>query len=309
MHKGKIMIREIDNIEIPELLPFKNDYIFKSALTKPNAGIVRNSMLSAFTGLDIVESTVSENEPPIVLNRLERPVRLDVNCKTADGKQINIEMQTQSMEGDNFTNQHINLCNRSVYYASKLFVSQDNPKIYENLKQTFQITLCDFCMFKGEDEDEKFIHRFSFSDGKLQLTDVVKVIFLELPKIKNLLNKPVNELNAEAQWAMFIEIFGNKDFYNKLSEFENKEEFKMANTILSNISKNDEERYNYISRLKYQMDLTHNIEVAKLEGKAEGMIQKAIATAKNLLRMGLTPEQVAQGTELPIEEIKKISLT
>jgi hypothetical protein len=103
------MSKEIDNIIIPELLPFKDDYIFKTVLTRPESDIVRNSMLSAFTGLDIVESTINENEPPIDLNVLEKQIRLDVNCKTSQGKRINIEMQAYKMDGDNSRNQHINL--------------------------------------------------------------------------------------------------------------------------------------------------------------------------------------------------------
>ncbi|MDR0918184.1 MAG: PD-(D/E)XK nuclease family transposase [Oscillospiraceae bacterium] len=170
------MAEQFYDIEIPELLPFKNDYIFKTALTKPNAGIVRNAMLSAFTGLEIVESTVSENEPPIVLSSLEKPIRLDVNCKTADGKQINIEMQTKAMETDNISNQHINLCNRTIFYEHKLFASQESPKLYCDFKQTFQITICDFTVFP----DEKFLHRFRYYDEGLLLSDISNIIFLEL---------------------------------------------------------------------------------------------------------------------------------
>jgi hypothetical protein len=50
--------------DLPELLPFKDDYIFKTMLTRPESDIIRNSMISAFTGLNIVQSTVVENELP-----------------------------------------------------------------------------------------------------------------------------------------------------------------------------------------------------------------------------------------------------
>ena len=42
------------------------------------------------------------------------------------------------------------------------------------------------------------------------------------------------------------------------------------------------------------------------EGREEGTRQKALETAKNLLSMGLSPEQVAQGTDLPLEIIHQI---
>lgn len=47
------------------------------------------------------------------------------------------------------------------------------------------------------------------------------------------------------------------------------------------------------------------------EGKAEGIIEgktnEKIDTAKRLLAMGLTPEQVAKGTELPLDEVLKLA--
>lgn len=44
----------------------------------------------------------------------------------------------------------------------------------------------------------------------------------------------------------------------------------------------------------------------RLEGKLEGLIEGKIKTAKNLLRLGLTPEQVAQGAELSMDEVLQL---
>ena len=43
------------------------------------------------------------------------------------------------------------------------------------------------------------------------------------------------------------------------------------------------------------------------EGKLEGAEQAKIETARNFLKMGLTLEQVAQGTGLPLEEVEKLA--
>ena len=42
------------------------------------------------------------------------------------------------------------------------------------------------------------------------------------------------------------------------------------------------------------------------KGRAEGISEEKIANAKRFLAMGLSPEQVAEGTQLPLEEIKKL---
>ncbi|GHV42815.1 hypothetical protein AGMMS49546_22700 [Spirochaetia bacterium] len=48
--------------------------------------------------------------------------------------------------------------------------------------------------------------------------------------------------------------------------------------------------------------------VWKEEGREEGREEKALETAKNLLGMGLSPEQVAKGTGLDMETIKRLSI-
>lgn len=42
------------------------------------------------------------------------------------------------------------------------------------------------------------------------------------------------------------------------------------------------------------------------EGMVKGQAKEKMATAKRLLAMGLSPEQVAQGSELPLEEVMKL---
>ena len=42
------------------------------------------------------------------------------------------------------------------------------------------------------------------------------------------------------------------------------------------------------------------------KGMAKGMAKEKIATARRLLSMGLSDEQVSTATELPLEEIQKM---
>ena len=48
------------------------------------------------------------------------------------------------------------------------------------------------------------------------------------------------------------------------------------------------------------------IRAAKKEGRAEGARENAIETAKKFLAMGLSVEQVAQGTRLSVEDIQNL---
>lgn len=57
-------------------------------------------------------------------------------------------------------------------------------------------------------------------------------------------------------------------------------------------------------------DIKNSIDTAKEEGREEGRVEgvakEKLATAKRLLGMGLTQEQVAKGTGLSIKEIEKL---
>lgn len=57
-------------------------------------------------------------------------------------------------------------------------------------------------------------------------------------------------------------------------------------------------------------DIKNSIDTAKeegrKEGREEGVAKEKLATAKRLLGMGLTQEQVAKGTGISIEEIERL---
>ena len=53
-------------------------------------------------------------------------------------------------------------------------------------------------------------------------------------------------------------------------------------------------------------DIKNSIDTAKEEGREEAVAKEKLATAKRLLGMGLTQEQVAKGTGLSIKEIEKL---
>ena len=53
--------------------------------------------------------------------------------------------------------------------------------------------------------------------------------------------------------------------------------------------------------------LEQGLERGLATGREEGAHQTKLETARNLLAMGLTPEQVAQGTNLPLEIVQQLA--
>ena len=54
------------------------------------------------------------------------------------------------------------------------------------------------------------------------------------------------------------------------------------------------------------MDEKKGMEIGMAKGMAKGMEKEKLATARRLLSMGLSDEQVSTATELPLEEIQKL---
>ncbi|MDR0904381.1 MAG: Rpn family recombination-promoting nuclease/putative transposase [Ruminococcus sp.] len=291
----------IDINNIPEILPFKDDYIFKAMLTRYDTGLIRNSMISAFTGLKIVSSEVAENEPAADAVLLEKEVRFDVNCTTDDGTKVQIEMQAHRMANDTADNEHINLRVRSLYYMGKLFVGQ-RTKHYSDMDKAIQIMICDYVVF----DDDRFIHKFYYKDGDLVLSDYCSIIYVELPKIKKSISKPVDEMTDDERWAVFIEYVNDNKFKEKAHEFEAREEFKEAMESLSRVTQSDRDYNHYMSRLKYEMDKATEMHYAKEEGIQIGTTNTLIETAINFLRNGFAPADVAKGVKLPLADIEAL---
>ena len=72
----------------------------------------------------------------------------------------------------------------------------------------------------------------------------------------------------------------------------------------------EEQLKEYEDSLKAYRDVKNSIDSAlekgREEGMAEGMAKEKQSTARRLLSMGLSEEQVSTATELPLEEIQKL---
>ena len=85
---------------------------------------------------------------------------------------------------------------------------------------------------------------------------------------------------------------------------------------MNNFYLDDKERERYMAAGRYESDrismiheserrgLEQGIQRGKQEGLKEGLHQKAIETAKNLLNIGLSIDNIAKATGLSIEEVQ-----
>ena len=71
-------------------------------------------------------------------------------------------------------------------------------------------------------------------------------------------------------------------------------------------SLSDTERRAYDKHINDIMIQNDVLNTAKLEGRAEGLAEARLSTARNLKKLGIAPDTIAQATGLSLEEIEKL---
>ena len=270
----------------------------------------------------VLDAVVRNNELPTD-DIFDKHERLDINCLVDDGQQVNIEMQSSHME-ELPGSQHANLKNRAVYYLCDLFSTQSiKGKQYHALAKTYQITFCTYTVFP---ERAGFVNEFSLrnEDGE-QLNDSVIVIFVELSKLAEILQKPVEEMTSLEMWSIFF-AYADKPEHRELIEriAEAKGEIKMALNTLLHVSQDERERAINMSRRKwwsdYESDMATSREIGiikgreegRTEGRAEGRTEgraegREIEQGNIVLRMrsmGMNDGDIAKLTGYSIDDVK-----
>jgi predicted transposase/invertase (TIGR01784 family) len=279
-------------------------------LTHPDAKPCLRDIIASYIDLPVKNVTVRNTELPIS-HILEKQERFDVNCEIDGGDQVEVEMQANAMKGDKEENKHKNIRSRAIFNVCDLHAKQKGVGIsYAKLARTYQITFCDYTVFE---KSVSCFSQFSFRDEKgEELLDAVSIFFVELSKLKQVLEKSVNAMTSAEMWAIFLACANGPQYRRRLDEIIGvKEEIRMAYDLLTNISQDADERARFRARRKFQMDIAHDRIVSFEEGKLEGMLEgerKAkLEDARNLLANGVSLEIIAKSIGLSPDEIRSLA--
>jgi predicted transposase/invertase (TIGR01784 family) len=269
-------------------------------MISPEAKPFLMKLITGLIGRNIADVTVHSNELPIS-DTEEKGERFDVNCKTDDGSQVNIEMQASRMSEDS-GGEHKNLKGRSVYFLCDLHSSQPakGQLRYDKLARSYQVTICSYPVFPHR---EKYVNSFSMrhdEDSEL-LHNAIQAVIVELSKLEEVVNKPVEAMTDLEKFAIFLEYADNptyRDTVNKVIESE--EVLTLASDLLMNISQDEKERAIFRSRKKFRMD--HESDMATAEDRGRASI------VRNLKNVGnLSIADIAKLTGLSTTEIERLS--
>ena len=258
------------------------DFGFKRIFgTKPNKDLLINFLNSLFDGEQVIKDVRYLNSEHVGDVFAERKAIFDVYCENEKGEKFIVEMQNAFQKY---------FKDRSLFYST-FPIREQAPKgqdwnfklahVYTVALLNFDFSLLDKKTFKVFNDKLSFkyieIAKFNKSETELEtLYDKWLYVLKNLPKLdkrpKALKERIFTKLFEEAEIAKFSQ--------QELREYEDS--------------------------LKAYRDIKNSIDTAKEEGREEGIAKEKLATAKRLLGMGLTQEQVAKGTGLSIEDIERL---
>ena len=271
------------------LLDPKVDFVFKNIFGSPKHPRILISFLNAtlkpINKITQVEIKGTDLEKQFIEDKYSR---LDVKATTNNDEVINIEIQLKN---------EYNMIKRSMYYLSKMYEEQlGQGEDYSKLTRTVCINILNFKYLKTE----KFHtgYRFKEIETNEELTDIIEMHFIEIPK----LSEESDEKDLLTAWTEFLK---NPESEKVRNLEMNIEEIREAKDELIRISNNKKQREIYEMRSKILKDKISALNEAERKGIQEGIKQRTLELAKNLLDV-LDNETISLKTGLSVSKVEEL---
>ena len=277
-----------------EELTITDDFMFCKVMSD---SALCKELLEILLHIKIERLEFQEPQKSLKVTPESRGIRLDVYVKDSN-RVFDIELQT--------TNER-NLELRTRYYQGVMDISElEKGELFSNMKESYIIFICMFDPF-GADMPIYTVKQTFEENDKLVFDDKTHKIFYNV--------KAFEKLSNDVETKAFLKYLCKKQSTSKFTESLERAVYRNRN--------NQHWRNDYMT-LAYNMyaaarraaeeAAAEAREKALEEGRNEGIslgitqgaYQKAVETARKFLSMGLSVEQVADGTGLSVEEIEKL---
>ena len=289
--------------EKKSILQPKNDVVFKALFSRGKPRITQ-AMLEAILKIKIDKLELDKSTDLLNESADDKNGRLDLRAIINGNTECDIEVQLASNN---------NIAERFVYYWAKMYTA--NLKIgdkYSELRKTISIIILDddFKLTKNL-ENPQTTWKIRESEARhLVLTDYLEIIIIEIPKVVKAYHKtPDDEV---LQWMLFLD---NPEKEEVARIMEENKDIKEAKEELERISQDDILRRKALNRtleIADRLQMKEDLEEAKKELKeAKKEAQKEVENEKkkvikNLHKLNIPIEQIAQAVELTEKEVEEI---
>ena len=280
------------------------DFGFKRIFgTKPNKDLLINFLNSLFDGLQVIKDVKYLNSEHVGDVFAERKPIFDVYCENEHGEKFIVEMQNayfpireQAPKGAewNFQHEHV--------YTVALLNFDLKEEAFDKNDINHDVGLLDkktFKVFKDK-LSFKYVEIAKFNKTEEELDTLYDKWLYVLKNLSRLDKRPA-ALKEKVFTKLFEEAEIAKFTPTELKEYEDslKAYRDVKNSIDTALEKGREEGM--------AEGMAKGMEKGMAKGMAKGMEKEKQSTARRLLSMGLSEEQVSTATELPLEVIRKLS--
>ena len=284
----------MSNFKRWEDLTITDDFMFCKVMSDPD---ICKELLEILLHIKIERLVFQEPQKSFRLTSESRGIRLDVYVKDSN-RVFDIELQT--------TNER-NLELRTRYYQGVMDISElEKGEFFSNMKESYIIFICMFDPFGAEIPIYTVKQTFAEND-KLIFNDKTHKIFYNVKAFEKIANDVETKAFLEylckhQSTTKFTQSLETAVYRNKNNQNWRKDYM----TLAYNLSLAAEKAAEKAAKKAAKKAREEGISIGRNEGISLGAQQKAIETAKKFLAMGLSVEQVADGTGLSIDEIEKL---
>lgn len=290
-----VMLRE-DNI-------VRFDWALKRLLRHKADHTILNGFLSSLLNekISITRMLESESNKEYEENKYNR---VDMLAEDSKGQKILIEVQVETEDS---------YFHRMLFGTSKVINEYlESGKGYENVVKVYSINIVYFKLGEGSDyayhgkTEFKGMHDYDILELSPKLKEKFKIdhIYEIFPEYYILKANDFNRLAVTPleQWMHFLK-------HSKLPEGANAPGLKEAARELRISQLTREERRDYEKYIDNMLSLEDVVESAyssgRFEGKAEGIFEGKLQTARRMKDQGLDLEMISKCTGITIDELQK----
>ena len=295
-----------------------NDYAFKRLLgSEENKPLLQDLLecILDFTpqqvlGLEFMDKELTKEEFS------DKTGILDVKLKLTDGTVIDIEIQASW---------NASFVKRTLFYWAKMYTADFKAgESYDKLHRCIAINIiADGVKLNDAIHSEYLLQE---KETHTMLTDVLEIHFLDLQAAKRAKEdgKTKGKRSQLINWLRFIGATNKKE---RAMIATTSPVLQMLNEKIDILTLSPIERKLYESRMKLKSDITTisetqfsaGVERGKslglaegkslglAEGEVRGSRQKALETARNLLVIGLSIDNIAKATGLTVQEVETLN--
>ena len=270
-----------------KFLPIKNDIVFHMFFTDTRNKDSLIAFLKAILVLPDDDYEEIEITDPHLIREFSKDKLgiVDVKLKTKNNKIVHIEIQLTVTP---------NLKNRVTFYNAKLVVEQiRSGDDYREINKAISILITNEVLIKGS---PKYHHCFRFYDSEagIELTDIVEIHTLELPKLPDR-----SDGTDLYNWARFITADSEEDM-NIVAE--SSPQLRQAVVRYRELTADERARVLFEYREKARRDYVSDMNWAREQGE----YNKACSIARDLIQTGLPLETIIAVTKLTREEVENL---